>query len=608
MKTYLRIISLARPFRRHFPYYALFSLLAILFGLLNLTLLKPLLDVIFGQMEAEKLAEYVSLPEFALNTQYFLHLFNHYMLEFINEYSRFGALAYVCCIIVISVFLANLFRYIADVIMANVRADVVKRLRITIFDKVSRLHLGYFSNQRKGDIMSRITNDVQQVEVSVAFSLKVAFREPATIIIYFLVLFSISTELTLFSLIIIPILGGMISEIARRLRKKAVKSQESLSRIVGILDETLSGMRIIKAFTAREYILDKFEQEATRYRRINVSMARKNDLASPLSQFLGVSLICGILLYGGYMVINKSSALEASTFIMYLIIFSQILPSAKEISKAISNIQRGLVAGDRVFKIVDTVPEIKDEPDAKEIPGFKDQITFKDVSFAYEKEVVLNNVNLNIKKGKTIALVGPSGGGKSTIADLIPRFYDPTHGEVQIDGHSIKEYKIKSIRNLMGIVTQESILFNDTIYNNISFGSPHANQEEVTRAAKVANAHDFIMQTEDGYQTYIGERGSKLSGGERQRLTIARAVLKNPPILILDEATSALDSESEKLVQKAIANLMENRTAIVIAHRLSTIQHADEILVVQNGNIIEKGTHDSLIANQGLYKKLMQTA
>jgi len=554
------------------------------------------------------LAEYASLPEFALNTQYFLHLFNYYMLEFINEYSRFGALAYVCCVIVISVFLANLFRYIAEVIMANVRADVVKRLRVAIFDKVSRLHLGYFSNQRKGDIMSRITNDVQQVEVSVAFSLKVAFREPATVIIYFLVLFSISTELTLFSLIIIPILGGMISEIARRLRKKAVKSQESLSRIVGILDETLSGMRIIKAFTAREYILDKFEQEASSYRRINISMARKNDLASPLSQFLGVSLICGILLYGGYMVINNTSALDASTFIMYLIIFSQILPSAKEISKAISNIQRGLVAGDRVFKIVDTLPEIKDEPDAKEIPGFKDQITFKDVSFAYEKEVVLNNINLNIKKGKTIALVGPSGGGKSTIADLIPRFYDPTHGEVQIDGHSLKEYKIESIRNLMGIVTQESILFNDTIYNNISFGSPHASQEEVTRAAKIANAHDFIMQTEDGYQTYIGERGSKLSGGQRQRLTIARAVLKNPPILILDEATSALDSESEKLVQKAIANLMENRTAIVIAHRLSTIQHADEILVVQNGNIIEKGTHDSLIANQGLYKKLMQSA
>jgi len=468
--------------------------------------------------------------------------------------------------------------------------------------------LGYFSNQRKGDIMSRITNDVQQVEVSVAFSLKVAFREPTTVIIYFIVLFSISTELTLFSLIIIPILGGMISEIARRLRKKAVKSQESLARIVGILDETLSGMRIIKAFTAREYILDKFEQEATRYRRINVSMARKNDLASPLSQFLGVSLICGLLLYGGYMVLNNNSALEASTFIMYLIIFSQILPSAKEISKAINNIQRGLVAGDRVFKIVDTLPEIKDEPDAKELPGFKDHITFKDVSFAYEKEVVLNNINLKIKKGKTIALVGPSGGGKSTIADLIPRFYDPTHGEVQIDGHSLKEYKIESIRNLMGIVTQESILFNDTINNNISFGSPHASQDEVMRAAKIANAHEFIIQTEDGYQTYIGERGSKLSGGQRQRLTIARAVLKNPPILILDEATSALDSESEKLVQKAIANLMENRTAIVIAHRLSTIQHADEILVVQNGNIIEKGTHDSLIANQGLYKKLMQTA
>jgi len=608
MKTYLRIISLARPFRRHFPYYVVFSLLAIFFGLLNLTLLKPLLDVIFGQVEAEKLAEYAFRPEFALNTKYFLHLFNHYMLEFINEYSRFGALAYVCCIIVISVFLANLFRYIAEVIMANVRADVVKRLRIAIFDKVSRLHLGYFSNQRKGDIMSRITNDVQQVEVSVAFSLKVAFREPTTVIIYFIVLFSISTELTLFSLIIIPILGGMISEIARRLRKKAVKSQESLARIVGILDETLSGMRIIKAFTAREYILDKFEQEATRYRRINVSMARKNDLASPLSQFLGVSLICGLLLYGGYMVLNNNSALEASTFIMYLIIFSQILPSAKEISKAINNIQRGLVAGDRVFKIVDTLPEIKDEPDAKELPGFKDHITFKDVSFAYEKEVVLNNINLKIKKGKTIALVGPSGGGKSTIADLIPRFYDPTHGEVQIDGHSLKEYKIESIRNLMGIVTQESILFNDTINNNISFGSPHASQDEVMRAAKIANAHEFIIQTEDGYQTYIGERGSKLSGGQRQRLTIARAVLKNPPILILDEATSALDSESEKLVQKAIANLMENRTAIVIAHRLSTIQHADEILVVQNGNIIEKGTHDSLIANQGLYKKLMQTA
>lgn len=604
MKTYLRILSFAKPLGRFVPQYIFFTLLSIIFSLTQLTLLKPLFDVIFEQIGPEKLAEYANQPTFELSLDYINDIFNYHLTLWKDEIGPFGALLFVCIIIIISTLLSNLFKYLSAVILAKVRANVIRNLRMTILDRVSMLHIGYFSNERKGDIMSRITNDVQEVENSIVNSLKVAFREPATIIVYFIFLFFMSYKLTLFTIILLPLSGGIISGIAKRLKKSAQESQESLGRIVGMLDETLSGMRVIKAFNARKYVLSKFHEEVDNYADVNVKMARKNELASPLSEFLGVFFVAGILLYGGSLVLSGNSALDAAGFLTYIAVFTQVLNPAKAISNSFSSIQRGLASGERIFSVIDTVPMIRNKKSARELKNFQDQLVFDKVSFAYEKKNVLKNINLTIKKGKTIALVGPSGGGKSTLADLIPRFYDPSEGQLLIDGKPITEYKIESIRKLMGIVTQESILFNDTIFKNIAFGLPDAKEEEVIKAAKIANAHEFIIKTDKGYQTEIGERGTKLSGGQRQRLSIARAVLKNPPILILDEATSALDSASEKLVKEALTNLMKNRTSIVIAHRLSTIQHADEIIVIRHGEIIERGTHNELIENNGLYKKL----
>jgi subfamily B ATP-binding cassette protein MsbA len=435
-------------------------------------------------------------------------------------------------------------------------------------------------------------------------SLKFVFKEPITIIVYFSILFFISVKLTLFTLILLPITGGILAEIIKRLKRKAIQSQESLGRIVNILDETFSGMRVVSAFNARNFILKKIDTETAYHRKVNLSISRKNELASPVSETLGVMIVAIILYFGGSLVLSKNSELTPTEFITFLVLFTQLIQPAKNFSNGITSLQKGTVSAQRIFDVVDTASLIKNKPNARVLEEFKDKIEFVNVSFAYDKDHVLQNINLKIEKGKTIALVGPSGGGKSTLADLIPRFYDPAQGEVLLDGIPITDYEIESLRKQMGVVTQESILFNDSIFNNIAFGMPNVREEDVMHAAKVANAHDFIMQTESGYQTTIGERGSKLSGGQRQRLSIARAVLKNPPILILDEATSALDSESEKLVQDALNNLMKNRTSIVIAHRLSTIQHADEIVVIQNGQILERGKHDELIHQSGLYRKL----
>ncbi|MCH7414786.1 ABC transporter ATP-binding protein/permease [Belliella sp. R4-6] len=604
MNTYFRILSYARPFRRFIPIYVVYTLLAIIFGLLNFTLLKPLFDVIFEQNGPVDVSKYFEKPEFSLTIDYFLHLFNYYFLQVSEQYGKFGTLVYVCIIIVISVFLANLFTYLSGVVLAKVRAEVIKKMRMDIFQKVTKMHIGYFSNERKGDLMSKMTNDIQEVENSVVQSLRVVFREPATIILYFSVLFFMSVKLTLFTILVIPISGAIIGGITKRLKKKAIESQESLGRIVNILDETIGGMRVIKAFGARKYITDKFDQETDYYSDVNVSMAKKNELASPISQFMGVSVVAGILVYGGALVLNNNSDLSASDFITYIIIFTQVLNPAKEISRAASVIQRGLASAERIFKVVDTKSQIQNVAHPKEINAFEKEVLFKDVFFGYEKEDVLKEINFKLQKGKTIALVGPSGGGKSTIADLVPRFYDPTKGKVTIDGIDLKEIELTNLRSLMGIVTQESILFNDTVFNNIAFGLEGVSEEKVIEAAKIANAHEFIVHLENGYYTSIGERGSKLSGGQRQRLSIARAVLKNPPILILDEATSALDSESELLVQEALTKLMSNRTTLVIAHRLSTIQHADEILVIERGEIVQRGTHQALMLEEGIYKKL----
>ncbi|MCS4434826.1 ABC transporter ATP-binding protein [Aquiflexum gelatinilyticum] len=604
MNTYLRILSYARPYRRYFPIYVLYTLLAIIFGLMNFTLLKPLFDVIFEQAPQADISKYLSKPDFSFSIDYFLTLFNYYFHQISEAYGKFGTLVYVCIIIVISVFLANLFTYLSGVVLAKVRAEVIKKMRMSIFEQVSRMHIGYFSNERKGDLMSKMTNDIQEVENSIVQSLRVVFKEPVTIILYFAVLFFMSVKLTLFTILVIPISGAIIGGITRRLKKKAVESQESLGRIVNILDETIGGMRVIKAFGAQKYIRSKFDGETDYYSDVNISMAKKNELASPISQFLGVSVVAGILVYGGSLVLNNSSDLSASDFITYIIIFTQVLNPAKEISRAASSIQRGLASADRIFKVVDTPSEIKNSENPIIVDTFTDAVQFHHVSFSYEKEKVLDNISFTLQKGKTIALVGPSGGGKSTIADLVPRFYDPTEGKVTLDGVDLKAIEINSLIKQMGIVTQESILFNDSVFNNIAFGLEGISEEKVIEAAKIANAHEFIVELENGYQTSIGERGSKLSGGQRQRLSIARAVLKNPPILILDEATSALDSQSEKLVQEALTNLMANRTTLVIAHRLSTIQHADEILVIKKGQIVQRGTHQELILEEGLYKKL----
>lgn len=602
MKVFARILSFANRLRLRLPLFFFYSILGIIFGAFNIVLVIPMLKVLFDKSGGAVVVP--PIPPMDLSTEYITGVFNHYFLFIIQDYGRLNALLFVCGLIVVCVVLANVFRYLERVIATKIRVDLVRNMRLEIFRKVSLLHIGFFNSERKGDLISRFTNDVYEVENAVMNSLKAVLKEPITIVVYFFVLFTISPQLTLFTLLVLPITGGVLAEIIKRLKKQATASQESMGRIVNILDEAFSGMRVVKAFNARNFILRKIEEESAYYRKVNKSMSYKNELASPVSEILGVIIVAGIIFFGGNLVLTEESALQPEVFIGFLAVFSMIIQPAKNFSNGITSLQRGTASAKRIFEIMDLEPAIKDKPDAVVLKEFKSSIEFRNVSFAYGSEPVVRNVNLSLPKGKTVALVGPSGGGKSTLADLVPRFYDPTEGEVQIDGRSLKDYNLESIRHHMGIVTQESILFNDTIFNNIAFGKEGVNEEAVIEAARIANAHDFIMQTEQGYQTYIGERGSKLSGGQRQRLSIARAVLKNPPILILDEATSALDSESERLVQDALFNLMKNRTSLIIAHRLSTIQHADEIVVVQEGQIAERGTHHELLQRQGLYWKL----
>lgn len=601
MKIFLRVLGYSNSLSSKLTQFVIFSVLGIVFSALSLVAVIPMLNVLFDQV---KTATVPPLPAFELAPSYFTGLFEHHFIRVVHQYGKPEALLFVCVCIVVAVLLGNSFRYLERMVASKIRVEVVRNLRNAIFENVTRLQISFFNNQRKGDLISRFTNDIAEVENAVMNSLKAVFKEPLTIIVYFAILFAISAKLTLFTLLVLPVVGGVLGEIVRRLKKQAQASQESLGRVVNILDETFSGMRVVKAFNARHYIRKKMEEENGYNTRVNLSMARKNELASPVSEFLGVVIIAGIMYYGGSMILGGSAELEAAQFMGFLTIFASVIQPAKAFSTGITSLQKGIASARRIFQIIDTEPVIENKPNAIVLKEFKESIEFRHVSFAYDKEFVLSNINLEVKKGKTIALVGASGGGKSTLADLVPRFYDPTEGEVCIDGISLRDYEIESLRKQMGVVTQESILFNDTIFNNIAFGMPHVSEEAVIQAARIANAHDFITQTEKGYQTLIGERGSKLSGGQRQRLSIARAVLKNPPILILDEATSALDSESEKLVQEALFNLMKNRTSLVIAHRLSTIQHADEIVVIQNGKIAERGTHAELSRLNGVYKKL----
>lgn len=609
MKTYWRILQFARPFGSFVPLYFGLTVLGVVFGLMNFTLIVPLLNVLFGTTAKEAAAALQHPPAFSLTLNWARDWFNYQVGHQIAAHGRVGALGFVCGAVVVSVFLSNVFKYLALRVVTQVRANVIRRLRTALYERITELHLGYFSTERKGDLMSRLTNDVQEVESSVVSTLTVIIREPFTLVGFFVLLVSMSVKLTLLTLVILPISGLIIATLAKRLKRRAEQGQRVLGTMLTVIDETLSGIRVIKGFNAEAWIKGKFRDENDAYARLVRSMGNAREAASPLSEFLGVAAVAGILYLGGRLVLSGNSDLSASEFITYIVLFSQVLVPAKAISSAFSNIQRGLVAGARVLAVIDTEPNVKDEPDAQPAPPFQEAITFENASFRYPgvDHDVLRTINLTVKRGQTVALVGSSGGGKSTLVDLVPRFYDPTAGRVLLDGRDLRTLTLASLRRQLGLVTQESILFNDTIFANIAFDQADATPEQVEAAARVANAHEFIERQPQGYATVIGDRGARLSGGQRQRLAIARAVLRNPPILILDEATSALDTESERLVQDALQKLMQGRTTLVIAHRLSTVRHADEIVVLQHGQIVERGTHDALLRDPaGVYFRLNQ--
>jgi subfamily B ATP-binding cassette protein MsbA len=598
MKTYFRLLSYAQPIARYAIPYIFCTLISVVFSTLNLALLAPLLHTLFNAEQVEL----VSKPE---QWHDILGYFNYYAQEANLKYGPYGALQWVSVAIIISVFISNVFRYFSQRIMENLRIRTLKNLRKSVFNNVMNLHLGYFNDQRKGDIISKIASDVQVVQFSVTSTLQVVFKEPLQLIAYMVMLLIISVKLTSFAILVIPVSAYVISRIVKKLKRQATEAQQVFGNMISYLDEALSGIRIIKAFNATQFIKDRFNDENTKYSKISRRMVRRQQLGSPVSEFLGVSMVAVILLYGGHLVLSPDGGLEATEFIAYIALFSQVMRPAKALTDSFSNINSGIAAGERVLELIDHKSDIQDAPDALPISDFQDAIKFENVHFAYTQEPVLEGINLNIKKGQTVALVGPSGSGKSTMMDLIPRFIDVTAGRVLFDGKDVRTLKMDDVRSLIGLVDQEAVLFNDSVYNNIAFGLEDVPMEKVINAAKIANAHDFIAALDEGYHTVIGDRGSKLSGGQRQRICIARAILKNPPILLLDEATSALDTESERLVQDALNKLMQNRTTVIIAHRLSTVKHADVICVLEDGKIIESGNHQELLMQQGLYRKLI---
>jgi len=563
-------------------------------------MLAPFLQMLFKK---EKLIS--TRPEWNFSATSILEYVKYLISNIINQHSEVYALGAICVIIVISVFLKNLFTYLSFRVLAPMRNYVMTKLRSDLYSKILELPIGFFTEQRKGDIISRMSNDANEVEWSVMSTLEGLIRDPLNIIIYLFTLVYISPALSLFLLVLLPLTAFIIGRVSRSLKKQSTASQEQLGTLMSILDETLGGLRVIKAFNAEKILRSKFFHTNDTLNHIRNRMNFRRDLASPMSEFLGVLVLSCILWFGGKLVLNHQAGLNADSFITYILIFTQIINPAKSLSTAFYNAQRGSAAIQRIEEILQAPVTVTDHPDAKMLTAFNHSIEFKNVSFAYDDKIILKNINLTIEKGKTIALVGSSGAGKSSLADLVPRFHDVSGGELLIDGVNIKNYTLHSVRSLMGIVTQEPILFNDTIASNIALGVDNVTTQQIADAATVANALHFIQQKEEGFDSNIGDRGSKLSGGERQRLTIARAVLKNPPILILDEATSSLDTESERLVQDAINNMMQNRTSLVIAHRLSTIRHADEIIVLQKGEIVERGNHDQLLAHNGIYRRLV---
>ncbi len=579
----------------------LFNIFTVIFSLFSLTMIVPFLNVLFSQDRTYQLLPWSPSVKVLLNN------FNFYLGDFVLRNGQLKALSLISLLVVILFFLKNLSRYMAMYYLVPIRNGVVHDIRRDVYAKILSLPVGYFTDEKKGDIMARVTNDVQEVEWGIMNSLEAAFREPLNIIIFLVTMFTMSPELTLFVLVLLPVAGLLIGRVGKSLKKKSGQAQIKVGELLSNLDESLSGLRIIHAFTAEEKSKKRFGDINRKLYRLLNKIGRRRDLASPLSEFLGALVLTIVMYFGGRLVLGTESRLEPSEFIAFIAIFSQLIPPAKALTTAWYNIQKGLASSERIYHILDAPIAVKDAENAKSIDAFVSEVKFRNVSFSYRKGEgiqVLKNISLDIPYGKTIALVGQSGSGKTTLADMLPRYYDPDEGQVLLDGHDLRELRIYDLRKLIGVVTQESILFNDTVFNNIAFGVDGAGEEEVMNAAKVANAHDFIMAMPEGYYTGIGDRGGKLSGGQRQRLSIARAVLKNPPILILDEATSALDTESERLVQDALTHLMQNRTTLVIAHRLSTIIHADEIIVMNKGEIVERGTHQDLLALGAYYKRL----
>ncbi len=610
MKNFLRLLNYARPWRRFWPGYIILAILSVVFGIVNYSLISPVLKLLFESPAKEQVtAEITALAErtseFHMTMDWFEDIFQYYMDKIFLASGPLKALLFVCALLVAASLLSNITRYLSQTILVRMRTHIMQKLRTDLFRKVSTMDVGFYHTQQKGDILSRVSNDVTEVQNGVADSFHMIFREPLLIIGFISYCFILSPKLTVVTLVTIPLSGLAIGAISKRLRKKAVETQSLMGRIVSHFDEAISGIRIIKGFNAQGYVQDSFEKTNVAHKKSSRKMLYRQQLAHPTSEFLGITIAAAVLLFGGWLQINDSLGMSMSTFTVYILCYWRVLEPAKNIAKAYASIQRGLVSGERLFVILDAENRIKDREDAVELSDFKTGIEYRGVDFSYGHDIaVLKNVSVNIPKGKMVALVGPSGAGKSTFADLLPRFYDVTGGGIFIDGKDIRDYTLDSLTSKMGIVTQESILFNDTVYNNITFGMENVTEEQVVEAARIANAMEFIEQLPQKFETNIGDRGENLSGGQRQRIAIARAVLKNPPILILDEATSALDTESERLVQDALYKLMKNRTSIVIAHRLSTIRYADDIIVLKDGQIAEEGNHEKLMELNGIYAGL----
>lgn len=598
------LISILRrfipPYKSRVAKSVLFNFLHAIFGSLSIAMLIPILRIIFDNQH-----DVTELVPFALDTKSIAQIFNYYVTEIKNSFGQANTLVFVGILAIISTAFKTGFAYLASYELIYIRNGVVRDIRRKIYLKILSLPLPFFSEERKGDIISRMTGDVQEVEASVMSSLDMLFQSPILIIVYLTTMLIMSWQLTLFVFVLLPLMGLLIGKVGKNLKRRSWEGQTKMGEILALMEETLSGLRIIKAFNAEKKMDGKFSGENEAYRRIQNRLMRRRSLAHPMSEFLGTIVIVIVLWFGGKLVLNHQSNLSAEGFIAYIALFYSIINPAKNLTNAYYSVQKGLAAMDRIDVILSAESTIREVEKPVHIDTFRQAIEYRNVGFSYnESKQVLKDINLTIPKGKMIALVGQSGSGKSTFVDLLPRFYDVKQGEICVDGTDIRNFALFDLRELMGNVNQDPILFNDTIYNNIAFGVENTTQEAVENAAQIANAHEFILQTEHGYQTVIGDRGSKLSGGQRQRLSIARAVLKNPPIMILDEATSALDTESEKLVQEALDNLMRNRTSIVVAHRLSTIRNADMICVFHEGKIVEKGNHEELLKLNGIYTKL----